>query len=177
MQSETGFPSSHQLKSYVAYKSRLKLAARAVLSADAGLLVQLTKQPLVEVAPTNLAQITRSTAENTLRRNFHPSLNKEHFYLRQGGYVFVVVCLSVCLSVMKQLRKNFQTDLHESFRECWQWVNEQLIKFWWRSGSPSGYRDCFSDSSVTIGRYGKWYKLTAPLCDAAEQGMRYQASP
>jgi len=39
MQSETGFPSSHQLKSYVAYKSRLKLAARAVLSADAGLLV------------------------------------------------------------------------------------------------------------------------------------------
>jgi len=43
MQSETGFPSSHQLKSYVASKSRLKLAARAVLSADAGLLV--VKQP------------------------------------------------------------------------------------------------------------------------------------
>jgi len=41
MQSEMGFPSSHQLKSYVAYKSRLKLAARAVLSADAGLLVLL----------------------------------------------------------------------------------------------------------------------------------------
>ena len=39
MQSETGFPNSHQLKSYVAFKSRLKLAARAVLSADAGLLV------------------------------------------------------------------------------------------------------------------------------------------
>jgi len=39
MQSETGFPSSHQLKSYVASKSRLKLAARAVLSVDAGLLV------------------------------------------------------------------------------------------------------------------------------------------
>jgi len=41
MQSETGFPSSHQLKSYVAFKSRLKLAARAVMSADAGLLVFL----------------------------------------------------------------------------------------------------------------------------------------
>jgi len=41
MQSETGFPSSHQLKSYVASKSRLKLAARTVLSADAGLLVNL----------------------------------------------------------------------------------------------------------------------------------------
>ena len=39
MQSEKGFPSSHQLKSYVASKSRLKLAASAVLSADAGLLV------------------------------------------------------------------------------------------------------------------------------------------
>jgi len=42
MQSETGFPSSHQLKSYVASKSRLKLAAHAVLSADAGLLVTFT---------------------------------------------------------------------------------------------------------------------------------------
>jgi len=38
MQSEMGFPSSHQLKSYVASKFRLKLVARAVLSADAGLL-------------------------------------------------------------------------------------------------------------------------------------------
>ena len=45
MQSETGFPSSHQLKSYVASKSRLKLAARAVLSADAGLVV-LYSSPL-----------------------------------------------------------------------------------------------------------------------------------
>jgi len=41
MQSETALPSSHQLKSYVASKYRLKLAARAVLSADAGLLVNL----------------------------------------------------------------------------------------------------------------------------------------
>ena len=32
IQSETGFPSSHQLKSYVASKSRLKLAARFALS-------------------------------------------------------------------------------------------------------------------------------------------------
>jgi len=44
MQSKTGFPSSHQLKSYVASKSRLKLAARAVLSADAGLLVLSGRQ-------------------------------------------------------------------------------------------------------------------------------------
>jgi len=43
MQSETGFLSSHQLKLYVASKSRLKLAARAVLSADAGLLVFLQR--------------------------------------------------------------------------------------------------------------------------------------
>jgi len=44
MQSETGFPSSHQLKSYVASMSRLKLAVRAVLSADAGLLVENTRR-------------------------------------------------------------------------------------------------------------------------------------
>ena len=43
MQSETGFPSSHQLKSYVASKSRLKLVARAVLSADAAFLFYLLR--------------------------------------------------------------------------------------------------------------------------------------
>jgi len=32
MQSETGFPSSHQLKSYIASESRLKLAARCPVS-------------------------------------------------------------------------------------------------------------------------------------------------
>ena len=53
---------------------------------------------------------------------------------------------SFCL--LATLRKNFQTDLHEIFREGWQWANEQMIKFWWLSGSPSGYGDCFPDSSL-----------------------------
>ena len=38
---EREFTFAKNLKSYVAYKSRLKLAARAVLSADAGLLVTI----------------------------------------------------------------------------------------------------------------------------------------
>jgi len=54
-------------------------------------------------------------------------------YLRQGGYVFVVVGLSVCL--LAALHKNFQTDLHEIFRECLQTASEQMIVFWWRYGS------------------------------------------
>jgi len=49
------------------------------------------------------------------------------FYLRQGGYVIVVVCLSVCL--LAALRKNFRTDSHEIFTEGWQWATEQVIKF------------------------------------------------
>jgi len=36
--------------------------------------------------------------------------------------------LSVCL--LATLRKNFQTDLHEIFREGWQWANEHMTKFW-----------------------------------------------
>jgi len=42
-------------------------------------------------------------------------------------------CLSVRLSVylLATLRKNFQTDLHEIFREGWQWASEQIVKFWW----------------------------------------------
>jgi len=39
----------------------------------------------------------------------------------------VVICLSVCLLVT--LRKDFETDLHEIFREGWQGTLEQNIKF------------------------------------------------
>ena len=52
MQSEIGFPSSHQLKSYVASKSRLKLAVHAVLSADAGLLVQPPYRSVLASTPS-----------------------------------------------------------------------------------------------------------------------------
>ena len=57
-------------------------------------------------------------------------------------------CLFVCL--LATLRKNFQKHLHEIFREGegWQWASEQMTKFWWQSGSPPGYRDCFPDSSL-----------------------------
>jgi len=64
----------------------------------------------------------------------------------------VVVCLSVFL--LATLRKNFRTDLHEIFREGWQWANEQVVKFWvatritvWIQGLFSGF--------VTNGRYRK----------------------
>jgi len=53
------------------------------------------------------------------------------------------------------LRKNFRTDLHDIFREDWQWANEQMIKFWWRAASPSGYKDCFPDSSREIYKSAK----------------------
>jgi len=52
----------------------------------------------------------------------------KYIYLREGGYVIVVVCLSVCLflSVSNFAQKKFRTDLHGIFREGWQWANEQL---------------------------------------------------
>jgi len=31
--------------------------------------------------------------------------------------------------LLATLCKNFQTDLHEIFREGWQWADEQMIKF------------------------------------------------
>ena len=51
-------------------------------------------------------------------------------------------CLFVCLSV-SNFAQIFRTDLHEIFREGWQWENEQMIKFWWRSQIriPDPYRD------------------------------------
>ena len=61
------------------------------------------------------------------------------YYLRQGGCVFVVVCLFACLlatsCLLATLRKTFRTDLHEIFWVGWQWASEQMIKFWWRCGS------------------------------------------
>jgi len=65
------------------------------------------------------------------------------FYLRRqrGGYVFVVVCLSICL--LATLRKELPNAFALNCREGWQRANEQMItfwqaiKFWWRSGSLS----------------------------------------
>jgi len=57
MESETGFPSSHQLKSYIASKSRLKLAAHAVLSADDGLLVIYLLISLKNIRPNGVMMI------------------------------------------------------------------------------------------------------------------------
>jgi len=53
---------------------------------------------------------------------------------------------SSCLFVSSFAQKNFQTNLHETFREGWQWASELMVKFWWRSVSYR-YTDCFSDSS------------------------------
>jgi len=55
------------------------------------------------------------------------------------------VCLSLCM--LATLPKNFQTDLHELFREGWHWASEQKVKFWWRSGSGIA-------SAITGGRLG-----------------------
>jgi len=41
--------------------------------------------------------------------------------------LFVFVCLSVCL--LATLRRGFQTDLHEIFREGWQWLMNKLLNF------------------------------------------------
>jgi len=40
-------------------------------------------------------------------------------------------CLFICL--LATLRKYFQMDLHEIFREGWLWASEQMIKFLWQS--------------------------------------------
>ena len=63
-------------------------------------------------------------------------------------------CLFVCL--LATLHKNFPTDLHDILREGWQWANEQMIRFWWRSGSGKtclcGCMHCPSASSFALNR-------------------------
>jgi len=102
MQSETGFPSSHQLKSYVASKSCLKLAARAVLSADAGLLVCfsffITRFCLVPCGRLSWLLIS-----------FWAHVNIVH---RTVSYLMVTrVCVSVCVCLSVAVLPHYCTDL------------------------------------------------------------------
>ena len=55
-----------------------------------------------------------------------PSAKKDMF---SSLFVRLFDCL------LATFRKTFLTDLHEIFREGWQWANEQMIEFWRRSGS------------------------------------------
>ena len=62
-------------------------------------------------------------------------------FLHRPVFTSLYFCrLSVCLLATLH---NFQTDLHEIFREGWQWASEQMIKFWWWSwtNSPDGGTD------------------------------------
>jgi len=49
---------------------------------------------------------------------------------------FVGVCLFVCL--LATLHTNFRTDLHEIFRDGWQWDDENWLNF---GGHPESRLD------------------------------------
>jgi len=70
---------------------------------------------------------------HTLNVNSNPIFTSAKEDMSSPLFVCLFVCLSVCL--LATLCKNFLTDLHEIFREGWQWADEQMTKFWWRSGS------------------------------------------
>jgi len=74
----------------------------------------------VAVGPTSVARLAEMLSAVLMGM----ICQQKCYYFRQGGYVIVVVCLSVCLSVylLATLHKNFGTDLHEIFMEGWQWA-------------------------------------------------------
>jgi len=49
--------------------------------------------------------------------------------------MFSSLCVSLFVCLLATLHKNFQMDLREIFTEGWQWASEQMVKFWWPSGS------------------------------------------
>ena len=81
MQSQMGFPSSHKLKSYVASKSRLKLAARAVLSADAGLLVVNQKLFFPVSVGICVADMCSAQSADAVRKDATLSSTQQNFIL------------------------------------------------------------------------------------------------
>jgi len=83
-----------------------------------------------------------------------------------------VVCLSVCL--LASLRKNFKTDLHKIFKEGWQWVNEQTIKFWWPSGSRIRVRIRIRIRITDADKDPDPYRDTGKICLGG--GMHYPSA-
>jgi len=56
--------------------------------------------------------------------------------------------LFVCLSVSNFVQKNSERIRMKFTAKVGNGPLKKLVKFWWRSGSPSLYRDCFRDSSI-----------------------------
>ena len=92
MQSETSsHPSSHQLKSYVAFKSRLKLAARAVLSADAGLLVDFYQHIEHRCNDIKLPVIAGNTS---IKQNFRYTVCIVSYIHKQKKYFNLITMIA-----------------------------------------------------------------------------------
>ena len=84
---------------------------------------------------------------------------KIHLRFRGSFLRFHIMAVFIAVCLLATLRKNFQTALHVIFREGWQWASEQTVKFWWRSGSPSGWiHGLFFSGFITIGRHVKWLR-------------------
>jgi len=104
---------------------------------------------------SNTLRVTMASSSRTAHRRIgvhHSTIVAQNSQLFTSAKEDIVVCLYVCLSpgvcLLATLRRKFRTDLHEIFREGWQWINRQTITFWWRSGSPSRHSNCFPDSSL-----------------------------
>ena len=72
----------------------------------------------------------------------------------EGGHVFDSVCLSVCLIVCLSvgLLANLWTDYDEIYWRGRAWLKDQVIQFWWRSGSR--FRSGSPKSEIRILRIG-----------------------
>jgi len=101
---------------------------------------QLNDVQWIQVAPFHVVAVRAK------QRKHHRTLARLHI-ITSVHIITVFSSLFVCVSVSNFVQK-LQMDLHEIFREDWQWTNKQMTKFQWRSVSPSGYRDCFPDSSL-----------------------------
>ena len=77
----------------------------------------------------------QSLAAITQRSAFSSILNNVITSAEEGGYVFGSVCLSVCPSDHSQTCERILTEFFWRGRA---WLKDQVIQFWWRSGSRFG---------------------------------------
>jgi len=80
-------------------------------------------------------------------------------YLRRRRRLCVYFGLFVCLSV-RRITEKVVNGFWRNFLEGRAWPRDQVVKFWWRSGSPSGSRS--PKSKIRI----HWIIEKVPIVDS-----------
>ena len=93
----------------------------------------------------------------------HAAQWRTHYYLRQGGYVFIGVCLFVC-SLAQLSKKNCATDFHKIRWKLERWHMVHGKKILEYGGNPDHFTSGLGPSMRSIWRSTAIYSAWEDTC-------------